>query len=232
MAVVGKSLEDVVYQAESEGYQLDKRPNKLNLIGIRDAKDTTSLTFDDVIAYFYWDDNGKLQGKVAPGTTSPSKYWLENPMNSAGAAILKSGQYKDTWGIGMHRGKYEALTEKKPVTVMRDDDRNSYLDFFAPTTTGTYGINIHRASRGKDNVTYIDKDSAGCQVFRDEADFNEMMSLARISRGIYGNEFTYTLIDNRDVIKKIRNFSIVGVVLVGLSAYMYFLYKKGIIFKK
>jgi hypothetical protein len=58
------------------------------------------------------------------------------------------------------------------------------------------------------------------------------MSLARISRDKYGNKFTYTLIDNRDVIKKVRNFSIVGVVLVGLGAYMYFLYKKGIILKK
>lgn len=232
MAVTGRTLEDIVTQVESEGYSLDKRPNKLNLVGIRDAKDTTALTFDDVIAFFYWDENGQLQGKVAPATTSPSKYWLENPMNSGGTAILKSGQYKDTWEIGMHRGKYEALVQAKPVTVMRDDDRNAYLNFFAPTTTGLYGINIHRASYGKDNVAYISRDSAGCQVFRDIPDFDEMMRLARISRTKYGNAFTYTLIDNRDVINKIRNFSIVGVVLVGLSAYMYFLYKKGIILKK
>jgi len=232
MAVTGLTLDDVITKVEADGYSLDTRPNKLNLVGIRDAKDTTALTFDDVIAYFYYDDNGRLYGKVAPGTTSPSKYWLQNPMNSGGTAILKSGQYVDTYGLGTHRGKYEALTQQRPVTVMRDNDRNSYLDFFASTTTGLYGINIHRASRGKNNVATIDQDSAGCQVFRDESDFNEMMSLARISRDKYGNKFTYTLIDNRDVIKKVRNFSIVGVVLVGLGAYMYFLYKKGIILKK
>lgn len=232
MAVTGLTLEDVITQVQADGYSLDTRPNKLNLVGIRDAKDTTALTFDDVIAYFYWDDNGVLHGKVAPATTSPSKYWLENPMASDGAAILKSGQYVDTWSIGLHRGKYEALTQQKPVTVMRDNDRNSYLNFYAPTTTGIYGINIHRASRGKDNVVFIEKDSAGCQTFRDETDFNEMMSLARISRGKYGNNFTYTLIDKRDTIKKVRNYSVVGIVLVGLGLYIYFLYKKGIILKK
>jgi hypothetical protein len=220
------TLEEVIEMIQSYDYPIDKRPFKLNIAGIRDAKDTTSLTFDDIIAYWYYDNNGTINGRAARGTTSPSKYWLENPMNPKGAAILITGHYPDTWGIGMHKGKYEALVQQKPVTVIRDNDRNSYLDFFADTTTGLYGINIHRSSRGKDDITFISQDSAGCQVFQNEDDFNEFMRLARISRDKYGNKFSYSLIDERDIIKKGVNLAVVGAVLIGLTAYIYFLRKK------
>jgi NAD(P)H-nitrite reductase large subunit len=82
----------------------------------------------------------------------------------------------------------------------------------------------------------IGPDSAGCQVFRWVDDFNSMMSLARQSRDRYGNSFTYTLIDQREQLqnqrKKEVNYTIIGGVLIGLTAYAYFLYKKGIILKK
>jgi hypothetical protein len=89
---------------------------KLNLIGVRNPANTSPQTFEDHIAYFYYDDNGNLVGKVVPATTSPSVYFLNNPMESAGTAILKQGQYVNSHKIGLHRGKYEALVQQNPVT--------------------------------------------------------------------------------------------------------------------
>lgn len=217
------NLNSIIKSAEKLGYPIDKRPNKLNIIGVRNSKATSQDKFDDLLAYFTYDDKGNLVGKVVAGTTDPSTYFLKSPMNVKGAAILKSGQYKDAYAIGLHRGKYEALVQVKPVTVIRDADRNAYINYFAPTQTGLYGINIHKSTKGKSNEDIIDRDSAGCQVFRNIPDFMDMMRLAQTSRKKYGNTFTYTLIDERDTLK-FRNTSIsliVGLGLLTLASYLY-----------
>jgi hypothetical protein len=218
-----KTLNDIIKSAQKLGYDIDTRPYALNLIGVRNSAATDQKKFDDLIAYFYYDENRRLVGRVAAATTDPATYFLVNPMNPKGAAILKSGQYKDSWGLGLHRGQYTALVQTKPLPVIRDNDRNALINYFAPTTTGLYGINIHRASRGKNNVAVIGKDSAGCQVFRDEKDYDSMIRMAKTSRDKYGNKFSYTLIDERDTIK-LRNTAllIAGIGILGFAAYLYF----------
>ena len=220
---MANNIRDIIKSAENLGYTIDKRPNKLNIIGVRNSKATSQDKFDDVLAYFTYDTNGNMIGKVVPATTDPSTYFLKSPINAKGAAILKSGQYKDAYQIGLHRGKYEALVQAKPVTVIRDSDRNSLINYFAPTQTGLYGINIHKSTKGKQNEDIIDFDSAGCQVFRNIPDFMDMMRLAQTSRKKYGNSFTYTLIDERDTLK-FRNTTlslIIGVSLLALSGYLF-----------
>lgn len=222
-------LKKIIRAAKAKGYTIDSRPYKLNLIGVRNSKATNQQKFDDKIAYFYYDDKGNLIGKVAVATTDPSTYFLQNPMKGVkkvGTAILKSGEYKDTYEIGLHRGKYKALRQKetKPVTVIRDNDRNAFINYFAPTQTGIFYINIHRASRGKNNVAVIDKDSAGCQTFQNEADFNAMMNMAETSRAKYGNSFSYILLDDRDILKFRNTFLLIAG--LGLLTYSYFYFKK------
>lgn len=217
-------LKSIILQANSQGYFFDKNPYKLNVVGVRNPKNTSPTKFEDLIAYFYYDSNGNLNGKVVPATTSPSVYFLEKPIAKGGTAILKQGQYKDSYSIGYHRGIYEALVQTKPVTVIRDDDRNAFINFLAPTTTGLYGINIHRASV-KNNIQYIGADSAGCQTFQNKSDFDDMMKLARKSRDLYGNNFTYTLIDQKQVY---TNYAVVGGLVVGLILYIKYLKDKKI----
>jgi hypothetical protein len=220
------TLKDIVSTMKSKGYEVDTRPYALNIVGVRNSKATDQNTFDDELAYFYYDVSGVLRGRIVAGTTDPSTFYLMNPVSGAtdnGTAILKSGQYKNAYRIGLHKGKYEALVQTGgKVTTIRDNDRNAYINYFAPTTSGYYGINIHRASRGKKNEAIIDYDSAGCQVFMKEADFNEMMSLARIHRDKYGNKFTYTLIDERDLLKAVNT----TIMLIGLCVLIYYAYKK------
>jgi len=218
------SLNNIIKSAEKLGYNVDKRPNKLNIIGVRNSAATSQDKFDDLLAYFIYDNNGNLRGKVVPATTDPSTLFLKSPINIKGAAILKSGQYKDAYELGLHRGKYEALVQAKPVTVIRDNDRNALINYFAQTQTGLYGINIHKSTKGKNNEDIIGIDSAGCQVFRNIPDFMDMMTLAKISRKNYGNSFTYTLIDQRDILK-FRNTAlslIAGISLLLLSRYLFF----------
>jgi hypothetical protein len=234
MAVdLSMSLQEVVDMVEASGYSLDKRPNKLNLVGIRDSSVAVPENYSDAIAYLYWDDNGNIQGKVAEATTTPSVYYLQNIFPGAektgGSAIMKGGQYKDAYALGLHNSSYEALIQVKPVTVIRDGDRNSILNYFGNTTSGLYGINIHRSTAAWASQDKIGQDSAGCQVFRDRDDFNDMMSLAKKSSYKYGNTFTYTLIDQREKLQKNVNYAIIGGVLIGLGAYFYYLKKKGII---
>jgi hypothetical protein len=221
-----RKLTDIIKSAERLGYSIDKRPNKLNIIGVRNSAATSQDKFDDLIAYFFYDKNGKLVGRVVSGTTDPSTAFLKSPINLKGAAILKSGQYKDAYQIGLHRNKYEALVQRKPVTVIRDDDRNALINYLAPTQTGLYGINIHKSTKGKNNEDIIGLDSAGCQVFRNIRDFEDMMQLARISKNKYGNSFTYTLLDDRDLIK-FANTSVALIAGIGLvAASIYFFIKK------
>lgn len=119
-------------------------------------------------------------------------------MRPEGTAILEQGQYVDTYALGIHLGKYLALTQGlKPVTVIRDYNRNSTLDFNnGRRHTGFFGINIHRAIV-QGLTRYVDNHSAGCQVLANASDFYFLIQLCERHRSMYGNKFTYTLVDWR-----------------------------------
>ena len=124
----------------------------------------------------------------------------------------------DAYEIGLHRGEYAALIERKPVTVIRDYNRDATLDFLNGSLhTGYFGINIHRAMR-QGITPYIEKFSAGCQVFENAADFYKFMMMAEKHRSLYGNRFTYTLIDERAVQRATRRRLVYGSLAVGAGA--------------
>jgi len=205
--------------AKQNGYVIYDEPYRLNIWGFR-ANNEKPNSFDDELHVFTNISKTKTPNwayLVFKITTDPGTYWLKNPMNPQGTAILKAGQYEDTYKIGKHRGKYYALVQRlKTVTVVRDYDRDAVLDFYnGIEQTGMFGINIHRAR--KDGESYrIDKWSAGCQVFKNGRDFNFFMKLCEVHRKLYGNVFTYTLIDKRTEFRtKLKKITI-GSVLIGL----------------
>jgi hypothetical protein len=123
-------------------------------------------------------------------------------MVKMGTAILAPGQYRAAYKIGKHHGKYDALVQAKPITVFRDRNRDNRLDVKdAVTDTGMFGINIHHATR-KGKSENVEKWSAGCQVIQDSNDFDVFMSLARAGRERFGNCFTYTLLDEKDIVDR------------------------------
>ena len=195
-------------------YEIYSRPYELNIVGIR-ADSTIPNRFDDEIHVFFKNNLGKWVHYIFPATTDPGTYWLKNPMNPQGTAILAEGQYRAAYQIGLHRGKYYALVQSKPVTVIRDYDRNAFLDFQNGTReTGMFGVNIHHASVSGTTKT-VDGYSAGCQVFSNINDFNLFMQLCERHKTLYGNSFTYTLIDKRAIARQQRKTIAIGLTGIG-----------------
>jgi hypothetical protein len=191
-------LQSILKAMARKNYVVYQEPYKLNIVGVR-SKSTTPNSFDDTINVFYKDDAGNWIFKSYPATTDPGSSYLNTPLNQKGTAILKPGQYVNSHKIGLHRNQYTALVQQRPVTVMRDANRDNVLDFTSgKEDTGLFGINLHRASQTGTTKT-VGKYSAGCQVFSNINDFNEFLQMCEKHRGKYGNNFTYTLLIENDL---------------------------------
>jgi hypothetical protein len=194
------SVEKIKEVLERKGYAFFTNGDyNLNIIGVR-SNNLVANQFDDTLLLFYKIKN-EWQIKSFAITTDAGTYWLKNPMDIRGTAILVPNQYRGVYAIRKHLNKYYALCQTNGnVQTYRDNDKDKILDMDAKTiTTGMYGINIHR-SNPKTFSTSVDKWSAGCQVFKSVDDFNRFMEICYKSRDLYGNKFTYTLITDNDLL--------------------------------
>ena len=183
-------MSTILTKLKESGYIYFEGKWDLNIIGIR-SNSTKPNLFDDRIWVICKNDSDEWQEWSWPATTDPGLYWLQNPMNVAGTGILKEGQWRGCWKLGLHKGK-EALVQIKPVTVYRDKNKDSVIDFAKTEGSGLFGLNIHRA--GLRSIK-VDRWSAGCQVFANESDFKEFLSLCKkqVEHG-HGDVFSYTLL--------------------------------------
>ncbi|MDB4348875.1 hypothetical protein OAA64_00970 [bacterium] len=171
----------------------------LNIIGVRNDSGDASR-FDDLVNVIY-----KIEDEwvvdTYPATTEPGTRILRRPINSKGTAILVPDQYKSTYKIDTHGGKrkYTALCQRSgKVRVWRDENRDSTPDYTGHKDKGMYGINIHRQF-GPDEREYTGGVSAGCQVFQSSQDFYQFMHTCNVAADKWGNKFTYTLIEEKDL---------------------------------
>jgi hypothetical protein len=209
------SLQKMKAILRHKDYQLFTRPYELNIVGLR-SKSIIPNRFDDEIHVFYKISSLNWYYHVFKATTDPGTFWLKQPMQPQGTAILAEGQYLNCYGLGMHLGKYLALIQQKPITVIRDYNRDAVLDFKnGDKSTGMFGVNIHRASVAGSTKT-VDKYSAGCQVFENAKDFQLFLALCQKHKLLYGNHFTYSLIDFRAVNRQNLRYVLSGVGALGL----------------
>ena len=182
---------------KSKGYVFfDKGEYNLNIIGVRKSGNLITNGFDDYIVVIFKNKRG-WQKLYYPVTTEPGSYYMYILSNKVGTAIMVPGQYRGAYKIGKHQGKYRALVQIKPVKVYRDGNRDDIYDMNPETIeNGVFGINIHKAGNASKQ---IDKWSAGCQVFANASNFRSFMDLCEKSAKIYGNDFTYTLINEEDL---------------------------------
>jgi|TARA_R110000803_G_scaffold47560_4_gene99126 hypothetical protein len=177
----------------------------VNIVGIRNSETANKVTnrFDDTITISFKID-GEWQYHEMDCTTDPGTHWVENCINDEkGVAILKPGQYPKSHKIRKHAGKYEALGQQNNVTVYRDNNRDDLYNLNSENTdTGLFGINIHRAtSKAGKTSTQVDKWSAGCQVIASNEDWTKFMKIMRKARATWSNNFTYTLVESKDLVK-------------------------------
>lgn len=172
----------------------------LNIIGIRkNNNNIITNKYDDILVVIYRTRVG-LKTVYFNITTEPGDYYMRKKLgNPKGTAILVPGQYRGCWKLGKHKGEYEALVQAKPVKVYRDGNKDNIYDMFPQTINeGLFGINIHRSNEGFTRQT-VDMYSAGCQVFADPKDFDNFIDLCKKQEVLYGNSFTYTLLDEKDL---------------------------------
>jgi hypothetical protein len=164
------SIDDILKVYQKKGYPIDK--TKLMITGIR-SNDKTPNIFNDAIIWIEWFNNA-VRLKQAPATTDPGLYYLLNPCNVKGTAILPPGYYADLWELGLHKGKYLALVQASPVAVIRDADRDKELDYNAPIAPPEMiGLNCHHA--GEDSIQ-VDRWSAACQVLKRLTDWDSFFA--------------------------------------------------------
>ena len=219
----------LIANLKAKKYIVYDKPYQLNIVGIRN-KNTDSSKFDDQMFVFWKDNDKKWKGREYSITTDPSTHYLKKGglgtyKGNLATAILPMGQYVNTFKLGLHKGQYTALVQSKNLCVYRDYDRNAILSFdIEDKTCGMFGINMHRANK-TGTTKEIGLYSAGCQVFANAECYNEFISLAKKQESLYGNAFTYTLID-----KWLQNqFNIkrslfLGSVILGVSVLGYGLY--------
>ena len=196
-----KLIENAV---KAKGYKwFTTGDHNLNIVGVRNSETAGKVTnsFDDCLTLSYRLNN-EWKFHCFHCTTDPGTHWVENIINKKGVAILKPGQYRSSHKIRKHQGRYEALGQQKPVKVYRDANLDDKYDLIEESVSeGLFGINIHRATKyaGKKS-TQIDKWSAGCQVIASNDDFAVFMKICRQARDLWGNSFTYTLIESKDIV--------------------------------
>ena len=197
------SREQIERAVKAKGYVwFEDRSNKgydVNIVGVRNnapsVADKVTNVFDDHITISF-KINGEWQFFCWKATVDPGKKGVQQFGNKKGVARLVPNQYRGAYAIDLHGGKYTALCQRlKPVTVYRDADRNLTFDE-SKLDTGMFGINIHKAGR---DSTWVEDWSHGCSVFKRVADFDAFMKIVQQARKIWGNKFTYTLIESTDI---------------------------------
>jgi hypothetical protein len=181
------------------------KPYNLNIIGIRNATEDPNR-FDDSMVVIYSDATGKQQIKVYDITTHPGLAYLLKPVNPDGTGILAVPQ-RCFFEFGVHSSHllngtidtYKCLTQKGPIRLIRDNVRDGKLYFDGAVQTGMFAVQIHRALKDVTTTTLWNW-SAACQVFSSGTDFDEFMGLCEKSAAIYGNSFTYSIINENDLV--------------------------------
>ena len=201
-------IDKIINIVKSGGGEVFEQEGYINLCGVRNM--TTDDTFNDVL-YIYWKEGGAFRCVKTSGfTTKPGKAMIQNPATESGCAIVKEGWHPGVWHIGMHKpdseNGHEALRQTanitKPITITRDNTQRGqtgdyYLRVYENTTeVGFPSTNMHRSNIP--NSVRVGEWSAGCQVFQYEAEFAEMLEMAKNAESKGQKLFSYFL-TNQDV---------------------------------
>ena len=159
----------------------------VNIIGIRNGSTGKRVTnqFDDWMTLSY-KVNGEWKFAI----------WNCTVDNGDGSARLVEGQYRGSFTIGKHQGKYDALKQCKPLKVYRDWNLKDGTYDESKIYNEVAGLNIHKA--GADSIN-VNNWSEGCQVFKREKEFLAFMEIIFKAEKIHGKFFTYTLINSKDL---------------------------------
>ena len=128
------------------GYRVFYGWKNLNLVVVRRGEVGTEPGNDTL--YMLWQDrpDGPWNARLFACESCPGLAYLTNPVNPKGTAIIKPGQYSQAYTRGLHKGR-PALVQIRPVTVYRDNDRDTDIELDPRTAeSGLFAVNIHDVS--------------------------------------------------------------------------------------
>lgn len=96
------SLQKIKAILRNKDYTLFSRPYELNIVGLR-SKSIVPNRFDDEIHVFYKVSTLNWHYHIFKATTDPGTFWLKQPMQPQGTAILAEGQNINCYELGMHQ---------------------------------------------------------------------------------------------------------------------------------
>lgn len=200
-----KTIKSLRREQDGEPYSFFENGNfNLNIVAIRSDNDISNFWDDYLVIIFKRDGEWRfvVYDEV---TTDPGRTSLQHPKFPAakinGTAIIKEGQYPGAYTVGYHiRRNHPALQQTGPIRIYRDKDKDIELDYDPDTVTeGWYGCNIHTTRpdwRGDKVYNW----SAGCIVMKDWFKFQKgFMQIINRSAKLYGNEFTLTLLTEKQI---------------------------------
>jgi len=191
------TLDQIKNVLNKKGYKFfdNQKPYYLNIIGIRESMEVDK--FNDELYLIFRDNNLRMQCLDYPITTKPGRYWMMNPMNKDGCAILVPDQYLNVYKYGLHKG-YPALIQSGNMKVYRDNNKNDVFDTDPKTIqNGIWGLNMHESNHVSESWI-VDKYSAACQVMKRKIDQIEFMYYVGAHKFLYGDSFHYTLLVDDD----------------------------------
>jgi hypothetical protein len=197
-----QSMPELLKKCKALGYTIFTQGDfNLNLIGVRAAAQEPNKFCD--IFHIIYKHRDIWRWEKYPFTSLAGSFWLLNPSRVTGTAILKHNmQYRGMWILGKHQGRYEALVQQgNECTVWRDNNKDIIADYDGPEESGYFGINAHKA--GERGSEFVDRWSAGCQVFANPSHFMRLITLAKsqVLEG-QGSKFSYTLIHEDSLNRK------------------------------
>lgn len=201
MTITPQQLKDACQRL---GYTL--KSEGITTFGIRN-NDMTAGIFNDWLGIYYI-SGGKEIITLDTGTVDPGSYYIEHPMNPDGCAVMKFGQYKDSYCKGQHKG-YNALVQCKKIDFYRItkvqfelDNKGVQRGKWLINLKGKeiynqlIGANQHRAS-AYNMLEEIGAYSAGCQVRNNPREYNTFIDTCWKSPQKY---FDYILFSQNDLI--------------------------------
>ena len=191
------TLPNILERVKKKGYKVFTSGDyNVNIIGVRTAN-RISNSFDDFL-YIVFKVKGEWINLCFPITTDPGLYHLQNPAYVVGTAIMYPKQYRGVYKLGKHRGQYEALVQTGgKVKIYRDKNKDEVLDHDPENmAVGYFGLNIHRSSKHNSGSKKVEKWSAGCQVFQNPKDYDIFIAICKKAAAVWGNSFTYTLLED------------------------------------
>jgi len=182
-------IEKEVLNFLKNDYKKNNHPiEEFNLVGIRDSKDLDKDVWNDYLCFFTAD-----KFFITQGTTESGVYYTKSAERvKAGTFHLNYGFHEKIWCIGTHKG-YEAFVNDwrycKPTKGWRDANFNFVKDLGDIEVCDYFGINFHRA-HPVSIVDKIGKYSAGCQVVRNNVDFQLFLKTFKNTNGYKQNRFS------------------------------------------